>query len=928
MSHESSRLNNSTFANDFIISDTPTKRPRTPQPYLLRHEELLGRDAPAAFTGRSSASTLRWRNRTIPQLSRRSLKSSRNPSSSSDSGTEADDEAYTFIKALPAPPSRPNKGLRVPGKESESLIHSPLLTPTKILSEPLQLTKQSPGAKCSAETERSLVNGSKADLKFYKRRRSEVVRRLSEFALCLGIAVGVLAKSDVFHDAALYHREIFIHGSVLGSLAILWPLRLTWYSYTRNSCWSMPWTASRLPAVFDPAPLLYPIFLPGLVAFSIAAIFPEPILPNLVLTLATIPPVMVPTFGVETFNSLQWILTMLPIVYGPGMLNLLHMLGLHYSQAKDMPGLAQETAIYLYPLHQTLIPALAHLTTTSLLSAELQLLSTGLVNLLLFASAPPTIILSTLLWLGGIGVFVLCGPAIRWGVLIARIPRWRFRRAVRTVQAHQGLISALRCRIQGAIPSKAVADLSGDEDDACEHALLPTRPVHTAEALRGDIVNTLRMTFYGDAEEEGTKSAAEIEIRPSVISNLAQRPRSYTLPSFVTTAINPTTSFVKMRKRRQSTSTPKYFLSLTAEQANRRKWLYAGYVYLMIVVLILLPIRYVIARYALDGHDPFGWAIGYLFGNLRAVRFQVFDWSLKSWILLPSLPEIDVPQRTMMLHLLRDIGYIRTTLLGAANTRLILIGYCGAVLAAGLAIVLNLPSHVEVDTRRKVFHGMMVAMFVPTIPVDPSFMALALALMLAIFLILDFLRASQLPPLSKPIASFLTPYVDGRDLRGPVIISHIFLLIGCAIPLWLSLAGRNISGDAPWKGWEIEGRDVSMVSGVICVGMGDAAASLIGRRFGRRKWPWVGGKSLEGSAAFALAVSVGLLSSKAYLWLGGWEGMTLESYMDTIRELSTMTSKAVIAACGASFMEAVLTGGNDNVVVPVVLWLLVRAVDL
>ena len=60
-----------------------------------------------------------------------------------------------------------------------------------------------------------------------------------------------------------------------------------------------------------------------------------------------------------------------------------------------------------------------------------------------------------------------------------------------------------------------------------------------------------------------------------------------------------------------------------------------------------------------------------------------------------------------------------------------------------------------------------------------------------------------------------------------------------------------------------------MVAGVVCVGMGDAAASLIGRRYGRRKWPWAGGKSLEGSL-----------------------------------------------------------GGNDNVIVPVILWALVRGVRL
>lgn len=121
-----------------------------------------------------------------------------------------------------------------------------------------------------------------------------------------------------------------------------------------------------------------------------------------------------------------------------------------------------------------------------------------------------------------------------------------------------------------------------------------------------------------------------------------------------------------------------------------------------------------------------------------------------------------------------------------------------------------------------------------------------------------------------------------------------------------------------------------MLTGVICVGMGDAAASLIGRRYGRRKWIWVGGKSIEGSAAFAAAVTVGLLFAKVWQGLGGWNDA---SVMDKgpgsfLLDWVFVLVKAIFCACGASFMEAVLTGANDNVVVPVALWLLVRGVRL
>jgi len=112
-----------------------------------------------------------------------------------------------------------------------------------------------------------------------------------------------------------------------------------------------------------------------------------------------------------------------------------------------------------------------------------------------------------------------------------------------------------------------------------------------------------------------------------------------------------------------------------------------------------------------------------------------------------------------------------------------------------------------------------------------------------------------------------------------------------------------------------------MVSGVICVGMGDAAASLIGRRFGRRKWFWSGGKSLEGSFAFAMAVTLGLMAARIWLDIGRWPGVGGASVIKTI-------GKATIAAMTASLTEAVLTGGNDNVIVPLVLWLMVRGLGI
>jgi len=372
-------------------------------------------------------------------------------------------------------------------------------------------------------------------------------------------------------------------------------------------------------------------------------------------------------------------------------------------------------------------------------------------------------------------------------------------------------------------------------------------------------------------------------------------------------------------KARRTRATPNFlpssFLTLSIEQAKVRKWAYAGAAYMCVAATILGPVRMYVSKRALQSNEPFGWALGYLFGNIPEFRFFVVSNHLERWIRLPTRME------AAELGMNFSIEDLRQNVLGPANMRLLICVYCATVLIVGIFAVLRLTAVVEVDTRRKVFHGIMVAMLLPSVFIDPCFIALALVLILAVFLLLDLFRASQLPPISKPLTKFLAPYVDGRDHRGPIIVSHIFLLIGCAIPLWLSLAAAPRIGMDPWTGWDTTIRDLSMVSGVICVGMGDAAASLIGRRYGKTKWYWAGGKSLEGSLAFAFAVTCGLIFSWSWLRLGKWIPRQDESFAWAL-------AKSGVAGLGASLLESTLTAANDNVVVPIGLWLLVRGLEL
>jgi dolichol kinase len=735
------------------------------------------------------------------------------------------------------------------------------------------------------------------------------------------------------HVANLYSAEFVTHAAVMAGAIGVYPLRLLYRSWKANPSSTLRLRQRiRIPASFDPAPILYPAILPALISISLFAPYPKLLLPNIILGLAALPPQFIP-FGKPqlSYSSAHWIISILPLLASentdiPSKLRATRPYKLKLPPPEQ--GLDPDILAILFPLHQALLPPLYYLTTTSLLPTELHLLSIGLINLLLFTTSPQADILKTLMWLGGVALFVLCGKVLKWGVALARIPRWRFRRAGQIIKNRQSFLQTLHESLRPKHSQKTsqghVSDSDADEDKPGLGG-----PLQKITSFKLNIQDSMRSNNLTKGDEP--QSAVDpVRTGFSDINNDTSflgsqgRTRRNTLPALVA---DDHTAKHRLSSRKRSKSIVQSYLSLTPNQAVVRKWAYAAYFYAMVVVIIIGPVRHIIGKHALGNNEPFGWAISYLLGNIQRVRWEVFRWDLDWWIKLPPMQDSD--DLSQLAASLPPADYIRTIVLGEANTRLLLCAYCAGTIVVGLLSVFSLSSLVEVDTRRKVFHGTMVAMLLPTIYIDPCFVALALALVLAIFLLLDLIRASQLPPLARPIASFLTPYVDGRDLRGPVVVSHIFLLIGCAIPLWLSLAGVGRTGEEPWAGWDVTSRDVSMVAGVVCVGMGDAAASLIGRRYGRRKWPWAGGKSLEGSLAFAVAVTVGLVFARVWLHFG-WDDRNA-SHKDAVQwatDASLTIGKAALCAAGASLNEAVLTGGNDNVIVPVLLWVLVRGVRL
>lgn len=221
-------------------------------------------------------------------------------------------------------------------------------------------------------------------------------------------------------------------------------------------------------------------------------------------------------------------------------------------------------------------------------------------------------------------------------------------------------------------------------------------------------------------------------------------------------------------------------------------------------------------------------------------------------------------------------------------------------------------AYLSLNARRKFFHALAVLMFAPGIAFDPAFMHLAFSLAFSVFIFAEYVRYYALYPFGAALHIFLSEFTDHKD-SGPVILSHFYLLTGCAGGLWIdglhgssTKAGQTLTqqissyssskvdvhesvwasllGTFNWyehhlgvpsipelptfglSNWKKGGDvDISMFIGVLVLGIGDALASIVGRRYGRIRWP-NSSKTLEGSIAFIFSI----FASAIFLRLIGW----------------------------------------------------------
>ena len=203
------------------------------------------------------------------------------------------------------------------------------------------------------------------------------------------------------------------------------------------------------------------------------------------------------------------------------------------------------------------------------------------------------------------------------------------------------------------------------------------------------------------------------------------------------------------------------------------------------------------------------------------------------------------------------------------------------ILSWALALVLSLPilqsssKNFPRIVSRKLFHVLAVMMFLPVLYLDFNLLYFSLGIAASLMLLAECTRVLRVFRIHEILSRYMLSFTDERDM-GTIVLSHFYLLVGCAITIWL--VPRSVIKNV-----------LPASAGILSVGVGDAVAAVVGTFFGKTKW-FDTKKTVEGTAAAALLTSLltmCLVSSEHYLSVTTFVTMTclLETFTEQMDNL-------------------------------------------
>ncbi|KAL2981703.1 hypothetical protein AAZX31_13G305000 [Glycine max] len=224
--------------------------------------------------------------------------------------------------------------------------------------------------------------------------------------------------------------------------------------------------------------------------------------------------------------------------------------------------------------------------------------------------------------------------------------------------------------------------------------------------------------------------------------------------------------------------------------------------------------------------------------------------------------------------------WVLSFVLSEPSKRLTLCIYWVCIICVSVFRFYNISKNSKIERilLRKYYHLMAVSMFLPALIFQPKFLDLAFGAALAIFLMLEIIRVWRIWPLGQPINQFMNAFTDHRD-SDLLIVSHFSLLLGCALPIWMS-TGYNDRPLAPF-------------AGILSLGIGDTMASMVGHKYGVLRWSKTGKKTVEGTAAgitsvlAACSLLLPLFASTGYILTQHWFSLLLAVTVSGLLEAHT-----------------------------------------
>ena len=211
---------------------------------------------------------------------------------------------------------------------------------------------------------------------------------------------------------------------------------------------------------------------------------------------------------------------------------------------------------------------------------------------------------------------------------------------------------------------------------------------------------------------------------------------------------------------------------------------------------------------------------------------------------------------------------------------------------------------------RKGYHLLAVALFLPVLFNEPYLLAMSMGLAFAGLVAVEVVRSAPfLPGISQPLHRFMASFVDARD-NGAFYITHFTLLLGLALPIWLSLGGGEEGGGVEKQlnnNYSSIRPQVWSLAGIVATGVGDGVASVVGSQWGKRPVVMGSRKTVEGTAAGILAC------------IGTWVLLALyygDLFQVAIVGKGEVVVVAVVVASVLSGLMEAATEQLDNLFVP------------